>query len=98
MKIELGSTVKDKISGFTGVVVGRTEYLYGCVRLEVAANILDGVKPLDFYCFDEPQLEAISGPDGNLTGVKKKVATHGPRPNMERRSDFIKNNKETKRR
>ena len=29
---ELGSRVKDSITGFEGFAVSRTEYLYGCVR------------------------------------------------------------------
>ena len=36
--INLGDTVKDKISGFTGVVVARTEWLYGCIRLAVQSQ------------------------------------------------------------
>jgi len=33
--IKLGSKVKDTISGFEGIVVGRAEYLYGCVQILV---------------------------------------------------------------
>jgi hypothetical protein len=64
--IKLGSTVQDKISGFTGVVVGRTEYLYGCIRLEVAGDKVIDNKIQDSYVFDEPQLTVLSGPDPDL--------------------------------
>ena len=33
--IKLGDRVKDSITGFTGVAVSRTEYLYGCIHISV---------------------------------------------------------------
>ena len=32
---QLGDKVKDTITGFTGVVTGRSEWLFGCVRCAV---------------------------------------------------------------
>ena len=34
-KVELGSLVRDKITGFEGIVMGRTEYLTGCAHVGV---------------------------------------------------------------
>lgn len=34
-EIKLGDSVKDKITGFKGIVVGRAEYLTGCVQFAV---------------------------------------------------------------
>lgn len=31
----MGKLVRDKISGLEGIVVARTEWLYGCIRLNV---------------------------------------------------------------
>ena len=44
--IELGEKVKDTITGFTGIATARTDYLYGCIRVEVepAARRLEGGK------------------------------------------------------
>ena len=90
--IVLGSTVRDKISGFEGVATGRTTYLYGCVRIEVAPNKCDGEKPnSDAYVFDEPQLEVIAPPAEDLVPAKKTRVTYGPRDNRtNRRCDFVK--------
>jgi hypothetical protein len=40
-KINLGAFVKDKITGFEGIVIGRTQWLYGCVRYTVQQRELD---------------------------------------------------------
>lgn len=39
-KIMLGSTVKDRITGLTGVVMARTEYLTGCAHVAILATKL----------------------------------------------------------
>lgn len=33
--VVLGSTVKDRYTGFTGVVMARADYLFGCVHFAV---------------------------------------------------------------
>ncbi|MCK5558785.1 MAG: hypothetical protein KAJ01_10415 [Candidatus Hydrogenedentes bacterium] len=38
--IKLGDKVKDRISGFEGVAIGRAEYLYGCVQILVQPESL----------------------------------------------------------
>lgn len=55
--IELGDKVKDKISGFEGIAVGRTKWIHGCDRINVAQMGLgkDG-EPGKTYSFDEAQL------------------------------------------
>ncbi len=58
--VELGGTVKDKISKFEGVATGRLEYLFGCVRWQVTPRTLkkDG-EPTEAQWFDEEQLVPI---------------------------------------
>ncbi len=65
--VKLGDRVKDRISGFKGVVTGRTEYLYGCIRLMVEPEGLHDGKPIDSQWFDEQRcdessLAAVGGP------------------------------------
>jgi hypothetical protein len=55
--IKLGDPVRDKITGYKGIVVARTEWLNGCVRLVVQARKLHEGKPVEPQTFDEPQLE-----------------------------------------
>lgn len=57
--INLGDEVKDSITGFTGVVISRHEYLHGCMRLTVQPSTLKDGKPIDCVTFDEPQLQVI---------------------------------------
>ncbi len=64
--MKLGDNVTDSITGFAGIAVSRTEYLYGCVRLGVeSCELKDGKPILEF--FDERRLVegsevAIGGP------------------------------------
>ncbi len=55
----MGKMVKDKITGYEGIVVARTEWLYGCIRLTVQAKELEKGVPVENRCFDEPQIEVI---------------------------------------
>lgn len=58
--VELGDEVQDKVSKLVGVAVGKTRWLYGCVRIGVQPRELtkDGV-PADPFSFDEPQLTVL---------------------------------------
>lgn len=79
MSIKLGSKVKDVISGFVGVVVARTEYLFGCVRVQVSPQKLEKEGKLpEVVCFDEDQLEVIK--ENVVEGIapKSKPTTGGP--------------------
>ncbi len=60
MKATLGKEYKDSISGFRGVAVARTTYLYGCVRVMICPTKLkdDGDFLPDCW-FDEPQLIGV---------------------------------------
>lgn len=55
--IELGDEVQDVITGFTGIAIAKTEWLYGCNRYGVQSQALgtDG-KAQEASWFDEPQL------------------------------------------
>lgn len=58
--IELGDKVRDKITGFTGIAVATSIWLYGCNRIVVQPTELDkdgGKKCTD--TFDEFQLEIL---------------------------------------
>ena len=58
--IQLGDTVRDTISGFVGIAVSRTKFLYSCNLIDVQP-IAYGENSMSENCyFDEPQLEIIS--------------------------------------
>lgn len=54
--ITLGSKVTDKITGFTGIVTGRCEYLTGCSQFLVATKSMKNADPTSAW-FDEQRLE-----------------------------------------
>jgi len=76
-EVKLGSKVKDKITGLTGIAVARTCWLHGCVRVTIQPQELKDGKPLDNYTVDEPQCEVIEE-------EKKPAAAprHGDRENV----------------
>lgn len=59
ISIPLGSRVKDKISGFKGIVVARTEWLNGCWRYGVRSKELKDGQPIETQWFDDVDLEVI---------------------------------------
>jgi hypothetical protein len=74
-KFSLHAIVKDKVTGFTGVILGRTDYATGCLQYGVLSQKLakDG-KPSEWVWFDETRLI--------LTGKKIQPLTKigGPSP------------------
>jgi len=57
--VELGDSVRDSVSGFTGIVTGMTEFLHGCFRCGVTPQKLHDNKPIPAEWFDEPQLVVV---------------------------------------
>lgn len=57
--IQLGDRVKDKVSGFTGIVTGITYWLQGCRRIGLAPQEVKDGKILDMVWLDEPQVTIV---------------------------------------
>lgn len=55
-KFQLGDEVKDKITGFKGIIRGRTQYLTGCNTYGLQNQKLNNQKPADWQWFDEDLL------------------------------------------
>jgi len=62
----LRKEVKDIITGFAGTVVGRHEFIFGCIRYTVQPKVDKDGKLPDTQTFDDPQLEVVR---------KKKIKT-----------------------
>ena len=57
--VKLGNKVRDLITGFEGVAIARTEYLYGCVHICIAPKLgADGKRPENEW-FDEQRVEVV---------------------------------------
>jgi len=57
--IKIGDKVKDKITGFTGIVIGITEWTNGCRTVGVKSLKLKDGMPQESYWIDENQLDLI---------------------------------------
>lgn len=55
---KLGKRAKDKVTGFEGIIIGKTSYLTGCDVYGLAGPATDG-KVNDTNWFDEGRLEII---------------------------------------
>ena len=93
MRVELGRMYKDRITGFEGIAISRTEWVYGCVRVGLQSPELDkDGKPIDAQVFDEAQVVAQADASDRFVPPPPRPpdmveATGGDRPNPGRRAD-----------
>lgn len=81
--INVGDRVRDNVTGFQGIAVGRTEWLHGCIRIIVQPEKLHDGKVIEAMSFDEPALKIVK------KGVVKPETpdTGGPMPVPTRHSE-----------
>ncbi len=82
MKFACGDKVKDRITGYTGIVVATTTWINGCHRYVIQAQELKDGKPVDSHTFDEQELQLVQA---NALNLQQKPAepvskTGGPTP------------------
>lgn len=59
MSYRLGLKMRDKVTGLTGIITGKTEYITGCVQYCLRPPVgVDGKMP-DVFWIDEIQLEVM---------------------------------------
>ena len=75
-EIKLGDLARDKITGYEGIVISRTEWLNGCVRLGLQAKKMKDGLPLADAVFDVGQLVLVKA--GAFD--RKPKPTGGPYP------------------
>lgn len=79
--IQLGDKVKCKVTGFTGIAIGKTEWLNGCIRWTVQPHGTDkDGKIFASECFDDKQLAVIKNQSVDVTPKR----TGGPMPSVSR--------------
>lgn len=85
--VKLGNKVRDTITGFTGVAVARTDWLYGCSRIGVEQAGLDkDGKPLEVQWFDEQRVQVVAD-DGPTVSPDSAATSGGPKRDPARPSD-----------
>ncbi|MBA7551454.1 hypothetical protein ES705_43994 [subsurface metagenome] len=80
-KFALGQRVIEKITGFEGVIMARTEYASGCIQYGILTNQLnkDGKIP-DWEWLDESRLALVDSWAGKqIEDLKKDIG--GPQQN-----------------
>jgi len=78
MEITLGKVYKDKITGFTGVAVSRTVFLYSCARVGLQPQEMFEGKTVQAEYFDEHQIEEVPKKKGIVVPEKVKNDPGGP--------------------
>lgn len=58
--INLGDRVQDVISGIKGIVVAKTQWLFGCNRITIEPEGNDNGKIFERVTIDEPQAELLA--------------------------------------
>ncbi len=81
--IQLGDKVKDRVTGMTGIVMARTDWLNGCVRMVVQPQELKDGKPVEPSSFDIEELILIE--ENAISAKPEERRTNGPMPDAERR-------------
>ena len=71
-KFEKGVVLKDKITGFKGIVMARSDYYTGCNSYGLLSQKLKDGKPVNWEWIDEGLLELCSG---------KKLLKKSEKPN-----------------
>jgi len=73
--VKLGDKVQDKVSGFSGVIVGEHNYLNGCTRFTVQPSIdKEGKLPIA-ETFDALQLKKV---EASISHPRGDTKTGGP--------------------
>lgn len=59
MAIKLGDRVKDKVTGFEGIAIGRTQWFTGCDTIGITPTILKDGKTIDAEWFDINRIKKV---------------------------------------
>jgi len=75
---KLGAKVRDRISGFEGIVTGRAEYLWGCVQILVNPGQVKDSQPVTSTWLDEDRCEVIAEQASELRPASADERRGGP--------------------
>lgn len=55
----LGKLVKDKVTGFSGIVTGKAEYLTGCAQYLISPKCAENGAMVEGHWYDEGRIEIV---------------------------------------
>ncbi len=76
-EIKLGDKLRDKVTGYEGIALAKTEWLNGCWRVMLQAKGVKDGKPHEPFSVDVQQLELV---EGAAVKVEKTKLPGGPYP------------------
>lgn len=76
--ITLGSKVKDKVTGFSGIASAKTTWLTGSITITVEPTALHEGKPVDSFAFESQRVELVEVAAPPMSSVANKKAPGGP--------------------
>ena len=85
-RFELGTKLRDRVSGFTGIACSRTIYLNNCDRYSLQPQVGDDGKLPETQWFDENVLELVDNGIAVKADPLVSGKTGGPMP-VPKRSD-----------
>lgn len=78
VEIKMGMEVRDKVTGFKGIVTSIAKYLSGCDRVLISPPVDKEGKIMDSEHFDITEVEFVAN-GLYVPPVPKRAATGGPR-------------------
>lgn len=79
---QLGDRAKDRISGMTGIVVGTSEFLYGCRQVCLRPEEVKDGKPVEGTWFDDQQTIVIEAGVVSRTSDESSLAANPGGPSL----------------
>jgi len=73
----LGSEVEDKITGYKGILSGRTEWLFGCRRYIIQSREKKDGVPVKSLSVDEDSIKVLTAADPHKARFKFKLGATG---------------------
>lgn len=78
--------VRDRVTGFKGVITGRTEWAYGCRRYSVQPRGLKNGHPVEAMGFDEMALVRVKRAPKRVKKIQRKKGGPHAEPTRPRTS------------
>lgn len=92
VRVDLGDTVRDAVTGFEGIVEAITVWRFGCRRVTVQpAKLDDSGKPIERQTFDEPTLHVIKRANIPQQVQERRLLSGGPKDDASERAALRRN-------
>lgn len=75
---ELGATVRDRLTGVTGILTSRSEHLFGCLTYTMQPNAVKDGEPAKALWFDEGRLETVAPPTKEMLARRVEAVARSP--------------------